>query len=274
MWALFLHFLGDVLTSIFVLAMGILANQFPVEDHHWYFSLHDTPWNFMSYCVLTLKQTNCNFWHFTLNGFKFCGLNHCHTGYFPSLLLSTFNRIGTGWGFDILECNLHLYWQIGWSISIQLLRRYLQLSSLQLHGLLLQQVAEFCFNFPHIIWTLLGKCYPQHFVSVCIGCTNRVQVLLCITSNHICSPLFFCHSLKKEIQQSLPPIVDIHEAHFWQLVDGLIICTMHLKLSGEQQWNEVRSLTKLRPFTSCYILVSYFHLLLNQTYGMEGRRLG
>ena len=42
-------------------------------------------------------------------------------------------------------------------------------------------------------------------------------------------------------------VLEIHEAHFWQLVDSLVICTMHLKVAAGANWNQVLVISVIVP---------------------------
>ena len=47
-------------------------------------------------------------------------------------------------------------------------------------------------------------------------------------------------AINKDILQ-LPGVFEIHEQHFWQLVDGLVIASMHLKVDNTIAWSRVRA---------------------------------
>jgi zinc transporter 1 len=36
-------------------------------------------------------------------------------------------------------------------------------------------------------------------------------------------------------------VFEIHEQHFWQLVDGLVIASMHVRVDSTVAWSQVRS---------------------------------
>lgn len=40
---------------------------------------------------------------------------------------------------------------------------------------------------------------------------------------------------------ALPGVFEIHEQHFWQLVDGLVIASMHVRVDSTVAWSQVRS---------------------------------
>lgn len=128
-WALFLHFLGDVLTSMLVLAVGLLVEYYPVRDsdgnsqNHWVAYLD--PSAAVLSCVIIFATT--------------------------------------------------------WPVVTSTCRIFLQFSP------------------------------PDLDIQ---GIKRRIQ-----TVDHV---------------------LEIHEAHFWQLVDSLVICTMHLKVAAGANWNQIR----------------------------------
>ncbi|EGD80511.1 hypothetical protein PTSG_01102 [Salpingoeca rosetta] len=122
-WALFLHFLGDVLTSILVLAVGLIAKFYDPSEHKW---------------VQYMDPT--------------------------AAVLSSLIIVATAW-----------------PVMASTMRIFLQFS-------------------------------PSYL---------DIQ------------------GIKAEIRRATA-VVEIHEAHFWQLVDGLVICTMHLKIAGGANWEEIR----------------------------------
>eukprot|EP00043_Microstomoeca_roanoka_P014535 m.144190 g.144190 ORF g.144190 m.144190 type:complete len:456 (+) comp16036_c1_seq1:341-1708(+) len=122
-WALFLHFLGDVLTSTLVLGVGLLSMYYPADKHHWV--------------------------------------------------------------------------------------QYADPVAAILSSIMIAVTA----------WPVLGP-------------TTRIFL-------QFSPPGLDIPNIKQEIHRAIP-VLDIHEVHFWQLVDGVIICTMHLKLPRDASWNNIR----------------------------------